>query len=62
VSSVLIEVPIDPKACRHDSIEGLGHDRGAAFYRCSDCGSIMIVQQGHRWIIRPTDERGPLPF
>ena len=62
MSSVLIEIPVDPKTCRHESIEDLGHETGAMFYRCAVCGSIVIVQRGHRWIIRPTDEEGPLPF
>jgi len=62
VSSILIEVPVDPGTCLHDSIEELGHDEGALFYRCTTCGSIVIAQRGHRWIIRPTDEAGPLPF
>lgn len=62
MSSVLIEVPVDPKTCIHETVEELGHNRGAMFYRCTICGSIMIVQYGHRWIIRPTDEKGPLPF
>ncbi len=62
MSSILIEVPIDPKSCDHASVEDLGHEAGAVFYRCSVCGSIFIVHHGHRWIIRPTDEGGPLPF
>ena len=62
MSSVLIEVPVDPNTCGHDAVEELGHNRGAMFYRCDTCGSIVIVQRGHRWIIRPTDEKGPLPF
>ena len=62
MSSILIEVPVDPAACRHETIEELGHNRGAMFYRCSECGSIVIAQRDHRWIIRPTDEHGPLPF
>lgn len=62
MSSILIEVPVDPRTCLHETIEELGHDGGALFYRCPDCGSILIAEHGHRWIIRPTDEAGPLPF
>lgn len=62
MSSILVEVPTDPRTCRHEDIEELGHDRGAAFLRCATCGSVVIVQGRHRWIIRPSDEYGPLPF
>ena len=62
MSSILIEIPVDPRACGHDRIEELGHDGGALFLRCSVCGSIVISHRGHRWIIRPTDEAGPLQF
>lgn len=62
MSSILIEVPVEPETCRHESVEELGHDGGAVFYWCLVCRSIMLVQKGHRWIIRPTDGEGPLPF
>ncbi|HYM38938.1 MAG TPA: hypothetical protein VEY12_02170 [Thermoplasmata archaeon] len=62
MSSLLVEIPADPRICRHEGIEELGHDGDAIFYRCTGCGSIMIVQHGHRWIIRPTDTGGPLSF
>ena len=62
MSSLLVEVPVDPRACRHQEFEPLGHSGEAAFSQCLDCGSILIVQGGHRWIIRPTDDQGPLPF
>lgn len=62
MASILLEVPADPKACLHESVEELGSDGGASFRRCATCGSIIIAQHGHRWIIRPTDEGGPLAF
>ena len=62
MSSILLEVPTDPRTCVHETVEELGHDGLAVFIRCETCGSIMIVQGAHRWIIRPTDEAGPLPF
>ncbi len=62
MASILEEVPADPRTCRHDAVEQLGHDGRATFIRCVSCGSIVIVQRGHRWIIRPTDDQGPLPF
>ncbi len=62
MSSVLVEVPVDPRACAHNRFEELGRDGGAAFFRCPVCGSILIRQRGHRWLIRPTDEAGPLLF
>lgn len=62
MSSLLVEVPADPRTCPHQDVEELGRDAGARFIRCTVCGSIVIVQGGHRWIIRPTDVRGPLPF
>lgn len=62
MSSILVEVPPDPQTCRHEDIEELGHDGPAVFLRCVACGSIVIAQGRHRWIIRPTDEYGPLPF
>ncbi len=62
MSSILLEVPADPRTCRHEAAEELGHNGPAAFIRCATCGSIVIVQGSHRWIIRPTDTEGPLPF
>lgn len=62
MSSVLVEVPVDPRTCRHQDLEPLGHDGAAEFSQCPACRSVVIVQAGHRWIIRPTDEEGPLPF
>lgn len=62
MSSILIEAPINPTTCRHETLEELGRDRGATYQRCPVCGSIVIAQRGHRWIIRPTDEMGPLSF
>ncbi len=62
MSSLLVEVPTDPQTCRHAEVEELGHDGGAAFVRCVVCGSVLIIRGAHRWIIRPTDEHGPLPF
>ena len=62
MSSILIEVPVDPQTCRHENIGEIGRDGKAVFYRCDACGSIIISDGPHRWIIRPTDEGGPLPF
>lgn len=62
MSSLLVEVPVDPRACRHQDLEPLGHSGGAAFLQCATCQSIVIVEGAHRWIIRPTDVEGPLPF
>ncbi len=62
MSSILVEVPTDPRTCRHTEVEELGHDGGTGFLRCATCESVIIIQGGHRWIIRPTDENGPLPF
>ncbi len=62
MSSVLVEVPTDPRTCRHPEVEALGHDGGAVFVRCVTCGSVVIVQGSHRWIIRPSDVEGPIPF
>lgn len=62
MSSILVEVPSDPRTCRHEDVEELGHDGAAAFLRCVTCGSIVIAHGRRRWIIRPTDEQGPLPF
>ncbi len=62
MSSVSVEVLTDPRTCRHEDLEELGHNAQAVFIRCVTCGSVVIVQGGHRWIIRPTDEVGPLPF
>lgn len=62
MSSVLVEVPTDPRTCTHPEVEELGHDGNAAFVRCIECGSVVIALGGHRWIIRPTDVEGPLPF
>ncbi len=60
--SVVVEKPIDPRTCGHEEIEQLGHDGGAVFFHCAQCGSIVIGHGAHRWIIHPTDEAGPLPF
>ncbi len=62
MSSLVVEVPTDPRTCRHEDAEALGHNARAVFIRCNTCGSVVIVQGGHRWIIRPTDVEGPLPF
>lgn len=62
MSSILVEAPADPRTCRHTHVEQLGHTAGAVFIHCAGCGSVVIVQGGHRWIIRPTDGEGPLPF
>jgi hypothetical protein len=62
VPSVLIEESENSRTCRHEDVETLGDDDSAAFLRCATCGSIVIVHGAHRWIIRPTDESGPLPF
>ncbi len=62
MSSMLVEVPTDPRTCHHEDVEELGHNAGAVFIRCVTCGSVVIVQGGHRWVIRPTDVQGPLPF
>ncbi len=62
MSSIAVEVPTDPRTCRHEDAEELGHDGAAGFIRCVTCGSVVIRQGGHRWIIRPTDEHGPIPF
>ncbi len=62
MSSLVVEVPTDPQTCGHETVEEIGHDGPAVFIRCVACGSIVIVQGAHRWIIRPTDEAGPLPF
>ena len=62
MSSILVEVPTDPRTCRHQDHEQLGHDGQADFNRSSACGSIVIAQGSHRWLIRPTDSEGPLPF
>ncbi len=62
MSSLLVEVPADPRTCRHEAIEEIGRDGPAVFIRCDSCGSIVIEQGSHRWIIRPTDESGPLLF
>ncbi len=62
MASLLVEVQTDPRTCRHQDVEELGHNAGAIFIRCIACGSVVIVQSGHRWIIRPTDVQGPLPF
>lgn len=62
MSSILLEAPTDPRTCRHQAVEEMGRNGNAAFIRCVTCGSIVIVQGSHRWIIRPTDTAGPLPF
>ncbi len=62
MSIVAVEAPADPRSCIHPEVEELGHDGDAAFLRCETCGSILILRKAHRWIIRPTDVRGPLPF
>ncbi len=62
LSSVLIEERPDARTCRHVEVEQLGHDGSADFFRCVACGSIVIAKGPHRWIIRPTDAAGPLPF
>ncbi len=62
MSSILIEVPVNPLTCHHETMEELGRDGSAMFCRCAVCGSIVIGNRGHRWIIRPTDEGGPFPF
>ncbi len=62
VSTIVVEWPIDPRTCHHEEVEPLGSEGGAAFFRCVACGSIVIAQGSHRWIIRLTDEAGPLPF
>lgn len=62
MSSILVEVPTDSRTCRHEDVEELGRDDAATYFRCVTCGSIMIVKSGHRWIIRPSDVEGPLPF
>ncbi len=62
MASILIEVPVDPRECRHETLEELGRQGDASFHRCETCGSIVIARHGHRWLIRPSDESGPLPF
>ena len=62
MSSVILETLTNPRTCGHEEIEQLGHDGGVVFLRCTVCGSIVIGRGAHRWIIRPTDEAGPLPF
>ena len=62
MSSLIVEKVIDPRACGHVEMEQLGNEGGAIFHLCVACGSIIIAQAAHRWIIRPTDEMGPLPF
>ncbi len=62
MSALIVETPIDPRTCLHQEIEELGHDGEASFFRCVGCGSVVIGSGNHRWIIRPTDVRGPLPF
>jgi uncharacterized Zn finger protein len=62
VASVTVEKSIDPRTCGHEEIEQLGHEGAAVFLRCTMCGSIVIGHGAHRWIIRPTDEAGPLPY
>ncbi len=62
VSIVAMEAPANPRSCIHRGVEELGHEGGVAFLRCEACGSILIVHKAHRWIIRPTDVQGPIPF
>ncbi len=40
-------------ACAHSAKEYLGRDGSAAFYRCRDCGAVLIEDRGRLWWLRP---------
>ncbi len=60
MASIIEERSPDPRICGHEEIERLDHTGETVFLRCVACGSILIAQGPRRWIIRLTDETGPL--
>lgn len=50
--SVLLHEPgPSPRECIHDRSVLLGSEGAATFYGCDVCGSVIIIQTGHRWIL-----------
>ena len=45
----LSAVTKDPMMCRHESLEHLGTEDHAQFYRCEACGDVFVVDLGHMW-------------
>jgi hypothetical protein len=39
----------DPRTCRHESLEHLGTEDHAQFYKCEACGDVFVVDAGHMW-------------
>lgn len=51
--SVLLEPPRpSSQGCVHPRTEFLGSEGTATFYRCPECGSVVILQRGHRWVLK----------
>ena len=40
-----------PKSCRHKHHSLVGVDSTAHFYRCDDCGEVVVAQGGQLWTI-----------
>lgn len=53
--SVLLHEP-EPSlpGCLHEVTGWLGSEGTATFYACDACGSVVIVQASHRWVLRRT--------
>ena len=51
--SILLEQPRPSSlTCVHDRTEPLGNEGAATFYRCVECGSVVILQGGFRWVLK----------
>jgi len=38
-------------ACSHPSMDFLGTNQGARFFRCQRCGAVLVRQDGRVWIV-----------
>jgi len=53
--SVLLHEPgRSSRDCGHGSLDLLGSEEKATFYRWAECGSVVIVAGENRWVLRST--------
>ena len=43
----------EKQACRHPTVEYLGSDGVAEFYRCQGCRHVIVVQGPRSWMLKP---------